>query len=61
MNESKPIFASKTAILNALAAVAMFYPPVSGFVSSNPELVVGGLTLVNIILRFVTKEKVRLF
>jgi hypothetical protein len=61
MDNSKPIFASKTAILNTLAALAMFYPPASTFIAANPELAVGAITLANIALRFVTKEKVRLF
>jgi hypothetical protein len=39
----------------------MFYPPASTFIAANPELAVGAITLANIALRFVTKEKVRLF
>ena len=57
----KSIFKSKTAIVNAAAAAAMFYPPAQAIVAANPEATVGLLALVNLILRFVTKEKVALF
>lgn len=61
METSKPIFASKTALLNTLAALAMFYPPASAFIAANPELSIGVIAGLNIAVRFVTKEKVRLF
>ena len=61
METTKPIFASKTVILNTVAALSMLFPPASAFMAGNPELVVGGLTLANILIRFATKQKVRLF
>jgi len=58
---TKSLFASKTVILNALAAIAVIYPPAAAIVSENPELAVGALTVLNFILRIVTSKRVQLF
>ncbi len=58
---TKSLFASKTVILNTIAALAVIYPPAATFVASNPELTVAGLTLVNFLLRLVTSKKIQLF
>jgi hypothetical protein len=50
----------KTLIVNAVVALSALYPPIGDFVSNNPEIVLNGLALVNIALRFITKGKVRL-
>jgi hypothetical protein len=62
MNETpKPLEGRKTLLINAIIAFSALYPPVGEFVQANPELVLNGVALVNIVLRFVTKGKVRLF
>ena len=58
---TKSLLKSKTAILNAVAAVSMFYPPAAAVVSTNPELTVSVLTLANFILRMVTSKRIQLF
>ena len=57
----KPVFKSKTLIVNAIVAVASLYPPVGEWVSANPDTALQGLALINLILRLVTKGKVVLF
>ena len=59
--QTKSIFQSKTVILNALAAVSVFVPSVSGLVAKEPELVVGALSLANFLLRMFTSKKVQFF
>jgi hypothetical protein len=58
---TKSLFASKTVILNMIAALAMIYPPAAAVVATNPEITVAGLTLANFILRMVTSKKIQLF
>jgi hypothetical protein len=58
---TKSLFASKTVLLNMIAALAMVYPPAAAVVATNPELTVAGLTLANFILRLVTSKKIQLF
>lgn len=59
--QTKNIFLSKTVIFNALAAVSVFVPSVSGFVAKEPEIVIGALSLANFLLRLATSKKVQLF
>ncbi len=56
--EEKKPWQSKTLWVNAIVAVASFFPAVADKVS--PSVVMQVLTFVNIILRFVTKDKVTL-
>lgn len=58
---TKSIFTSKTAILNTVAALSMFYPPAAAIVSTNPELTISVLTIANFILRMVTSKRIQLF
>jgi hypothetical protein len=55
---TKSVFTSKTAIVNLVIALSAFYPPVGAWVSANPDAVLQGIAVVNIILRFATKDKV---
>ena len=57
----KSIFKSKTAAVALLTGLIGFYPPVKEFVSENPESVLLGIGILNLVLRAVTKEKVVLF
>jgi len=60
MDTKKP-WQSKTIILNTvLALAAMFYPPVATYISTHPEVVAGVFAVLNIILRFVSKDKIGL-
>lgn len=66
MNENsivapKPLVASKTVIVNAIVALAAFYPPIGEWVSANPSLSLQILAGINFALRLVTKGKVVLF
>lgn len=61
-NSPKPAYLSKTLLLNAFLAVcALFVPSVNDWANAHPDMVVGIFTVVNMILRFVTKEKLSLY
>lgn len=50
---------SKTILVNFLvAASALFYPPVGEWVSANPSEVATLFSILNIVLRLVTKDKI---
>lgn len=62
MNSPKPVWASKTFIVNAIAMVVMF-ASMAGFdlgltEADTAQLAAGIMTIVNIVLRFVTKSPV---
>lgn len=57
---AKPIFKSKTILLNLLFAIAACFPDVQAFVAENPMLITLVITLSNSLLRLVTKQKVTL-
>lgn len=56
----KPIFKSKTILLNLIFAIAACFPAVQEQVSAQPMLVVLLISLANGLLRLVTKQKVSL-
>jgi hypothetical protein len=57
----KKAWLSKTMWINLLMAVgAMFFPPMSDFMSSNPEAIGFIWGAVNMLLRFVTKDQITL-
>ncbi|MEM1083240.1 MAG: hypothetical protein AAGI48_03895 [Verrucomicrobiota bacterium] len=58
---TKPIFKSKTAWVNAVMLVASFLPPVQTWLAENPVGLMAVFTAVNVLVRFVTKDKVTLF
>lgn len=51
---------SKTLWTNLLLALFAFFPGVDAWISSNPSAIVMGFSVINIILRLVTKDKVGL-
>ena len=57
----KTLFKSKTLIVNAVIALASFYPPVGEWVTSNPETSLQILAGLNLILRLITKGRITLF
>jgi hypothetical protein len=61
MPTTKSLFASKTVILNTIAALAMIYPPAAALVAQHPEATVGVITVANFLLRLVTSKKLQLF
>lgn len=52
----KSLFTSKTLWVNLIVGIAAFFPAVAEKV--NPVTVMQAMTFINIILRFVTKDKV---
>lgn len=59
MEPTKPTWLSKTLLLNLFGAVfAIFYPPANDWVSAHPDMVVGIITGLNMLLRFFTKDKI---
>jgi hypothetical protein len=55
-NETKSPLFSKTLWVNAISALlAIFYPPATQYISTHPEMVAGFFTVLNIVLRLVTK------
>lgn len=57
----KPIFESKTAIVNAIIALAPLYPPARDWVSANPAETLAIIGVVNLLLRWITKQRVVLY
>jgi hypothetical protein len=56
--EKKPWYTSKTIILNTLGTLlALFYPPAQEWIVAHPDLVAGIFAVVNIGLRFISKDK----
>lgn len=57
----KPAWQSKTLWLNLiLALTAMFYPPANDYLQANPQIVAVGFSVINMILRLVTKDQLQL-
>ena len=60
MDSTKKPWLSKTLITNTIMAVAAFFPGVQAFMQSHPLALVEALTVANIALRLVTKDKISL-
>lgn len=56
----KPWFSWTLWINFVVAGGALFYPPVAEFVSGHPQEVMIAFTVVNVILRLITKGKISL-
>ena len=55
--ETKPWYLSKTILLNTLAALlAVFYPPAQEWIVQHPDMVAGIFAVINVLLRFVSKD-----
>lgn len=59
--QTKNLFQSKTIIFNTLTALSVLVPSVGGFVTKQPEIVVGVVALANLLLRLTTSKKIQLF
>lgn len=56
----KKSYLSKTLWTNLILAVVAFFPGAQSFVASNPDVFMWAFAVVNIILRFATKDKLEL-
>lgn len=61
IERSKSILQSKTIWLNLLALLAAFIPAFREWIASNPQAFVTSLSIVNIIVRFATQDRVSIF
>jgi len=60
--ETKPSYLSKTLWLNLIVAgLSLFAPGAAQFISEHPTEVMVGFTVVNLLLRLVTKGKIELY
>jgi hypothetical protein len=59
--QPKPIFKSKTIIVNVVIALSALLPPVQQFVQAHPTETLLGLTAINTGLRYITKGRLVLF
>jgi len=57
---SKSPLLSKTLWVNLVVAIAAFIPPVSAFLSANPTIFVVVFSIVNVLLRLVTKQAIEI-
>lgn len=58
---TKPVYLSKTLWVNfAMGLLALVAPPVKTAIEAHPELVVAAVSVINMILRMVTKTGVQL-
>lgn len=59
VTEVKPSWQSKTLWTNiVMALAAMFVPQVQDVISQNPEYTTVAWSIINCVLRFITKDKV---
>jgi len=58
---TKSVFASKTVAVNLLIALATAFPQVGGLVQNHPQETLLAITLLNLGLRAITKQKLSLF
>jgi hypothetical protein len=58
---AKPIFKSRTLVINAAIIVASFIPAIADWVSDNPTDTLALLGAGNVVLRLITKSRVCLW
>lgn len=60
--ETKPAWQSRTVWTNVvLAVLALVSPAAQDFIAHNPDYVAMGWSAINVVLRFVTKDKIELW
>jgi len=57
MDSSKPLYLSRTLWINLIMAVAAFIPGVGVWIAAHPDLFAGAFSVINIVLRLITKDK----
>ncbi len=55
---SKKPWESKTVWVNAIVALAAFFPEVQAWIADNPQIFIFAFAAINFALRFITKDKV---
>lgn len=58
--QSKKTYLSKTLWMNLVIALSAFFPGVSEWVAGHPDLFMVGFSVINMVLRAVTKDKLEL-
>lgn len=58
MDSSKPFYTSKTFWVNLIVALAAIFPPAQEYITAHPEVAVTVISVVNLVLRVVTKDAV---
>lgn len=56
--ESKKPWQSKTIWASLIVAIAAFFPPISAWISQNPEMFATVLTALFVAIRFITNGKI---
>jgi len=60
MNSSKNVLVSKTLWVNLLMAIAAFFPSVNVWIGAHPDVFALGFSVINMILRMISKDKLEL-
>lgn len=58
MDNSKPAWQSKTLWVNLIMAIGAFIPVVGVWIQAHPDLFAGMFSVINVILRLLTKDKI---
>jgi len=58
--KTKFVLKSKTMIVNAIIALGGFIPQVQEFATANPQMVLTIISVANLLLRMITKDKIAL-
>lgn len=58
--ETKPVWQSKTVLMNLIFAIAAFFPPMSGWLNAHPDYVIFAFSLLNMGLRLISKGKIEI-
>jgi hypothetical protein len=59
MEEKKSPLLSKTLWINFIVGgLSLFWPPAAEYIASNPSAVLAGFSVINFVLRLITKEPV---
>ena len=56
--ETKNPLQSKTVWVNAIMAIAAFFPAIQSALQSNPTILIIAFSVINIILRLITKKEI---
>ena len=59
--KTKSIFSSKTVLLQLLTAIAAIHPTSRDFIAAHVAEIGSAVAVANVLLRFITKDKITLF
>jgi len=57
--QEKSVFLSKTLWVNLILAITAFIPSVGSWIAAHPDVMVWGVTIVNMALRLITKDDLK--